>query len=139
MKAKIIFALSIFLFYSCTNGVSQKNTQLGQNDRLTTKVSKVPSSVKTNLNCLPDDPIYTTGGLVSDAEKFAISMAGVTVSDKEESDLGDEAYAEMKSSGEHKFINSGARLAELERMLKDLLATRSNPSGIRYKIHLIFK
>lgn len=134
MKTKIIFLLGIFLISSYVDGISQN---LGRADRLTKKVHIVPSSVETNLNCLPDDPIYSTGGMVSDAEKFAISMAGITVTDEEESQLGHDAYKEMRESGDYKFINSGFQLGDLQLMLKDLLAARRDPSAIRYAIHLI--
>lgn len=136
MKIKFISLLAVIFLYSCTSSMSQPGV-LGKNDRITKKINKVPSSVKTNLNCLPDDPAYTTGGVISDAEKFAISMSGVSVSDSEESDFGDDAYEEMKSSGKYQFITSGAKYNALQTMLEDLLEARRDPSGIRYKIHLI--
>ncbi len=134
MKTKIFLVILVSLLVFSKHGISQS---LGTNDRLTTQVKQVPANVKTNLNCLPNDPIYTSGGVVSDAEKFAIAMSGVKVSVQEESDFGDDAYAQMKSSGKYQFITSGAQYTALQTMLTDLLKARRKVSGIRYKIHLI--
>ena len=127
--------ISILFFISCIQ--AQSNGALGKNDRLTSKIKKVPANLKINSNCIKKDPAYSGANAFQALENIAIGMTGVSVSDAEINDFGDAAIKEMKKSNKYKFINSGNRLTALKKMLSELLYTRRNPSKITYKIHLI--
>lgn len=90
-----------------------------------------------DMSCLSEAELYSTVGLATGAEKFAIEMSGIEVSPAEENEYGDKAYEEMVKSGKYIFVNSGAKLDALTKMMNDLLSTRVEKTGMLYTMHLI--
>ncbi len=134
-----ILLVSIFLFgmLGCTQAQSSKDLGV-RDDRISKTRKKVPDNVVTSYECMQDGTGFSDFINIANMVKSgSIEMTGVEVTDEEESTFGDEYYETMKSSGEYTFIENGAMLESLTKMLENLLWCRATPTGITYKIHLL--
>ena len=132
----VIFLVGI-LFFSIFSSCAQSEGPLGVKDKLTNKKRRIPENLNTNEDCLKNDPAYSGADLLGMFEDVALEMTGVSVTDSEVNEFGDEALKQMRESKEFNFIESGMVLSSLEIMLKELLYVRNEPSDIKYRIHLI--
>jgi predicted Zn-dependent protease len=76
--------------------------------------------------------ISRTTGIIRD---IAVSKKEIT--DEVESNYGDEFHKDAIESKTFTLLNDPAINAQLTTILKELLATREKPTGIRYSIHLL--
>jgi predicted Zn-dependent protease len=102
--------------------------------------SKSPSEMTYSYACLDsavggsqtNKVISKTTGLIRD---LAVSKKEIT--DSVQSNYGDAFHKDAVESKTFVLLNDPAINAQLQTILKNLLAVRENPSGIRYAIHLI--
>jgi predicted Zn-dependent protease len=113
-----------------------RTSSLGVNDKLSMGGKNLPSNIKVNSDCV-GDAAYEGSTFISETEKMMIEMSGVTISDNEVNEFGDNAYKEIVNEGEFRFVESGEMYDDLQRLLKELLVNADLNSGINYKIHLI--
>ena len=102
--------------------------------------SKSRSKVTYSYTCLDsavggsqaNQVIRKTTGLIRD---LAVSKKEIT--DSVQSSYGDAFHKDAIESKTFVLLNDPAINAQLQTILKELLAVRENPTGIRYSIHLI--
>ena len=133
MKKILIVILTLAFSYASY----AQTAVIGKQDRKTSRMKQMRTDTDQSMDCLSEAELYNTVGLATEAEKFAIEMLGIEVSPEEENDYGDRAYEQMKTSGDYKFITSGAQLTALKKMMNNLLSNRVEKSGLTYTMHLI--
>lgn len=136
MKNILKLLMLVILGVSFSANTLQNNPLGLQQDRKSYTTKKVPEKVEFSYSCVINNPFAQAAFMAHQADVNAMKMMPVEITAKEENEFGDRMYNEMKN--EYKFITSGAKLNELNKMMNTLLRCRnSQKTQLGYTMHLI--
>ncbi|GAB4130757.1 MAG: hypothetical protein Fur0041_00270 [Bacteroidia bacterium] len=96
------------------------------------------TEITYDFSCLKDDRDMGTGSIldiIKGFEKETIDGADIEVTLEEELEVGQKILAEVQET--ETLVESGARVARIQRIMNKLVSNIPNPYGMTYEIHLV--